>query len=197
MTTALHPTEILSETFSINPPDSLLYPFSSYSVSGQRNSYGGGGIWEQSETMVRGTMAMVFEIGDLLRLIHGRYDIRVNVTDINGNWETGKTSLNNLIGLQEKKIGIIGYYFGIVLAFTGFLAGAATGVLEGKLLKYATFVALATSVIGLVWSLYLLKRDAEVESSELAAPELKAIEIAIGACGVVTASINVFDKWGE
>ena len=101
------------------------------------------------------------------------------------------------IDFAEKKIGIIGYYFGIVLAFTGFLAGAATGVLEGKLLKYATIAALITSVIGLVWSLYLLKRDAENKAKEATAPELTLIELAIGACGVVTATINVFDKWGE
>jgi len=46
----------------------------------------------------------VFEIGDLLRLIHGGYDIRVNVTDINGNWATGKTHIDS--ALQTLKKGL-------------------------------------------------------------------------------------------
>ena len=135
---ALHPTEILPEPYSIILSDSLLYPFSSYTVSGRRNGYGGGGIWEPSETMVRGTIVVVidnagldkaviyvqtagkriicrggdkrreieevFDIGDLLRLIHGGYDVRVNVTDINGNWATGKTHIDS--ALQTLKKGL-------------------------------------------------------------------------------------------
>ncbi|RLC76956.1 MAG: hypothetical protein DRI61_12395 [Chloroflexi bacterium] len=46
----------------------------------------------------------VFEIGDLLRLIHGGYDVRVNVTDINGNWATGKTHIDS--ALQTLKKGL-------------------------------------------------------------------------------------------
>ncbi|RLF70723.1 MAG: hypothetical protein DRN40_03990 [Thermoplasmata archaeon] len=46
----------------------------------------------------------VFDIGDLLRLIHGGYDVRVNVTDINGNWATGKTHIDS--ALQTLKKGL-------------------------------------------------------------------------------------------
>ena len=42
-----------------------------------------------------------------------------------------------------------------------------------------------------IWTLYLLKKDASTKGHEVAAPELALIEIAIGACGVVTATINV------
>jgi len=47
----------------------------------------------------------VFDIGDLLRLIHGGYDVRVNVTDINGNWATGKTHIDS--ALQTLKKGLM------------------------------------------------------------------------------------------
>ena len=143
---ALHPTEILPEPYSIILSDSLLYPFSSYTVSGRRNGYGGGGIWEPSETMVRGTIVVVidnagldkaviyiqtagkriicrggdkrreieevFDIGDLLRLIHGGYDVRVNVTDINGNWATGKTHIDS--ALQTLKKGLSALLISII-----------------------------------------------------------------------------------
>ncbi len=44
----------------------------------------------------------VFDIGDLLRLIHGGYDVRVNVTDINGNWATGKTHIDSALETLKK-----------------------------------------------------------------------------------------------
>ena len=44
----------------------------------------------------------VFDIGDLLRLIHGGYDIRVNVTDINGNWIAGKTHIDSALETLKK-----------------------------------------------------------------------------------------------
>jgi len=52
----------------------------------------------------RSEIEEVFDIGDLLRLIHGGYDVRVNVTDINGNWATGKTHIDS--ALQTLKKGL-------------------------------------------------------------------------------------------
>ena len=133
----LHPTEILPESFSVIPPDSLLYPFSPSPVPGQQSGRGDGGILIPL-TYVRVTIITVidnagldraviyvqtggeriiylggdkrreieevFDIGDLLRLIHGGYDVRVNVTDINGNWATGKTHIDS--ALQTLKKGL-------------------------------------------------------------------------------------------
>jgi len=53
----------------------------------------------------RSEIEEVFDIGDLLRLIHGGYDVRVNVTDINGNWATGKTHIDS--ALQTLKKGLM------------------------------------------------------------------------------------------
>ncbi|RLF69999.1 MAG: hypothetical protein DRN35_05065 [Thermoplasmata archaeon] len=136
VTTALHPTEILPEPFSINPPDGLLHPFSSYSVPGGRNGHRDRGIWEPLRTLVRATIVMVidsggldkaviwvqscgekaiilggvkrkeievkFDIGDVLRLLHGGFDLKVNVTDINGNWATGKTHIDSALETLKK-----------------------------------------------------------------------------------------------
>jgi len=49
----------------------------------------------------------VFEIGDLLRLIHGGYDVRVNVTDINGNWATGKTHIDSALQTLKKGLTVL------------------------------------------------------------------------------------------
>ena len=69
MTTALHPTEILPEPFSIILPDGLLYSFSSYSSPGPRNGCGAGGIWEPSGTLVRATIITVTCNGGLDKTI--------------------------------------------------------------------------------------------------------------------------------
>jgi len=45
-----------------------------------------------------------FEIGEVMRLIYGGFDIKVNVTDINGNWATGKTHINSALGALKKGI---------------------------------------------------------------------------------------------
>jgi len=69
VTTALHPTEILPEPFSIILPDGLHHSFSSYSVSGQRNGYGEGEIWKPSGTLVRATIITVTCNGGLDKTI--------------------------------------------------------------------------------------------------------------------------------
>jgi len=65
-------------------------------TGGERTIYLGGDKRREIEE--------VFDIGDLLRLIHGGYDVRVNVTDINGNWATGKTHIDS--ALQTLKKGL-------------------------------------------------------------------------------------------
>jgi len=69
----------------------------------------------------------VFDIGDLLRLIHGGYDIRVNVTDINGNWATGKTHIDS--ALQTLKKGLSALLDMIVVALK-VIAKVASMLLE-------------------------------------------------------------------
>jgi len=100
-----------------------------------------------------------------------------------------------IIERAKGKIGIFGYYLGIVLAFSGVLAEAATATLSGDLLKDATLAAVAISVLGLVRSLWLLKRDPELEAKEQAVPLITMIELAIGICGVVSATAKAIDVW--
>ncbi len=69
----------------------------------------------------------VFEIGDLLRLIHGGYDIRVNVTDINGNWATGKTHIDSALQTLKKGLSAL---LEILKAVARIIAKVASMLLE-------------------------------------------------------------------
>ncbi len=88
-------------------------------TAGKRTIYLGGDKRREIEE--------VFDIGDLLRLIHGGYDIRVNVTDINGNWATGKTHIDS--ALQTLKKGIYAVFKMIKEAFVA-LAKVITNLFD-------------------------------------------------------------------
>ena len=99
------------------------------------------------------------------------------------------------IDAANEKIGIYGYYFGIVLAFSGMLVEAATETLSGQMLLYADVAAVASSVLGLVYSLWLLAKDKSVNAKEEASPLITMIELAIGICGVVSATAKAIHDW--
>ncbi|RLF70378.1 MAG: hypothetical protein DRN55_08625 [Thermoplasmata archaeon] len=69
----------------------------------------------------------VFDIGDLLRLIHGGYDIRVNVTDINGNWATGKTHIDSALQTLKKGLSAL---LDMIVAALKVIAKVASMLLE-------------------------------------------------------------------
>jgi len=100
------------------------------------------------------------------------------------------------INAAKGKIGIFGYYFGIVLAFSGMLAEAATETLSGDLLAKAELVAIAISVVGLVYSLWLLNKDIANKMREESVPIIVMIELAIGICGVVSATAKYLSDAG-
>ncbi|RLF69902.1 MAG: hypothetical protein DRN55_09150 [Thermoplasmata archaeon] len=69
----------------------------------------------------------VFDIGDLLRLIHGGYDVRVNVTDINGNWATGKTHIDSALQTLKKGLSAL---LDMIVAALKVIAKVASMLLE-------------------------------------------------------------------
>jgi len=69
----------------------------------------------------------VFEIGDLLRLIHGGYDVKVNVTDINGNWATGKTHIDSALQTLKKGLSAL---LDMIVAALKVIAKVASMLLE-------------------------------------------------------------------
>ena len=101
-----------------------------------------------------------------------------------------------IIERAKGKIGILGYYLGIVLAFSGVLAEAATATLSGGMLWGAEVAAVVISVMGLGYSLWQLKRDAELEAKEQAVPLITMIELAIGICGVVSSAAKLASDYG-
>jgi len=90
----------------------------------------------------------------------------------------------------QRKTGLIGYYIGIFLAFTGILTEAATSTLSGDLLKWAELAAIIISVIGLAQALWKLGKDLTTKTHEEASPLVTGIEIAIGSCGLVSAIVK-------
>ena len=100
------------------------------------------------------------------------------------------------VDATKGKIGIFGYYFGIVLAFSGMLAEAATETLTGEMLLWAERAAIAISVAGMGYSLWQLKRDISTEAHEKAVPLITMIELAIGICGVVSATAKYLSDAG-
>ena len=84
------------------------------------------------------------------------------------------------------KVGLLAYYIGIVLAFAGMLADSATATLHGDLLKWADLAAVIISSAGLIFSLWMLKRDIANKAREEISPLIVLIELAIGTCGVVS-----------
>jgi len=89
------------------------------------------------------------------------------------------------INAAKGKIGIIGYYFGIFLTFTGMLAEAATETMSGDMLLTADAIAAIISGLGLIYSLYVLKEDISTKAHEELSPLMTGIELAIGISGVV------------
>ncbi|MCD6383176.1 MAG: hypothetical protein J7L88_01790, partial [Thermoplasmata archaeon] len=75
-----------------------------------------------------------FEIGDILRLIHGGYDVRVNVTDINGNWATGKTHIDSALQTLKKGLSAL---LDMIVAALKVIAKVASMLLDivGKIIK--------------------------------------------------------------
>ena len=102
-------------------------------------------------------------------------------------WRSEYAIGDAFINAAKGEIGIFGYYFGIFLAFSGVLAEAATATLSGSMLINADKIAIAISVIGLGWALYLLAKDITAKSHEEAVPIITWIELSIGICGVVNA----------
>ena len=110
-------------------------------------------------------------------------------------WRSEYAIGDAIIERAKGKIGILGYYLGIVLAFSGVLVEAATATLSGDLLAKAELVAIAISVVGLVYSLWLLKKDVSTEAHEKAVPLITMIELAIGICGVVNSAVKAIHDW--
>jgi len=98
-------------------------------------------------------------------------------------YSIGDAFVNRLTG----KIGVVGYYIGIFLAFTGMLVSAAAATLSGSALIWAERVAIGVSVVGLGYSLWLLVKDKSLKAKKEASPLITMIELAIGICGVVSA----------
>ena len=99
--------------------------------------------------------------------------------------------------LGSGRVGLVAYYIGIVLAFAGMLAESATATLHGDLLIWADRFAIAISAAGLIFSLWMLKRDIANKAREETSPLIVMIELAIGTCGVVSSVAKyVHDKGG-
>ena len=103
---------------------------------------------------------------------------------------------NTVINFAKNRIGVYGYYIGVILAFSGMLAESATRTLSGDLLKWADLAAGVLSGMGLIYSLWLLKKDASVNAKEKASPLISLIELGIGTCGVVSAIAKYFHDTG-